>query len=712
MRKLIFLLALAFLLLFAITFSPASANPAAPVGVIVINGPPTPPGGPGMTRPVVELPEPDPALGVNTLTVPAYDWSFGCSATSGAMIAAYYDRNGYPELYTGPSNGGVMPLDSSIWPRWTDGAGKTYGQCPLTASHLGLDGRTTRGSIDDYWVSYNSAAQDPYLTGGWTQHTWGSAIGDYMKTSQSAYSNTDGSTTFYYLPGSAAQLTCAQMLANGWVRDGTLGRKSFYEARGYTVTDCYSQNTDNEVAGGFSYARYKAEIDAGRPVMINVQGHTMVGVGYSDPSTVYLHDTWDYATHSMPWGGSYEGMRMLSVSIVNLEQAVVNGVLSGVVRDASSAAPLNGASIVVSGGGSTTSGSDGAYSLELPGGDYSVTASAAGYLPQTLAVSITNGSTTIRDFSLTPVASLAFDPPSLQATLLRGGLATQSLTLSNNGAAPLNWQLQEQPGGYLAPDGPSLDLSWLSENPSEGSLAAFDSLVVEVAFDASAVAESGLYTATLHILSNDPALPDLSLPISMQVLEPGELLYLPLALRLDVASPETICNGDFEQGPTCWTEYSNHGWPLIIDSEFPEGVAPHSGDWLVWLGGAYDEISYIQQQVSVPAGSPYLAYFHWIASEDFCGYDFGGVFVNSTLVEVYDLCANTSTGGWVKRVVDLSDFTGQTITLQMRAEMDGLLNSNLFIDDVAFQSNPLAPQQLFTPLFDFGGLWAAERQSR
>lgn len=46
----------------------------------------------------------------------------------------------------------------------------------------------------------------------------------------------------------------------------------------------------------------------------------MVGVGYDDiGNTVYLHDTWDYDTHSMTWGGSYLDMEMNSVSIVHLE---------------------------------------------------------------------------------------------------------------------------------------------------------------------------------------------------------------------------------------------------------------------------------------------------------------------------------------------------------------------------------------------------------
>jgi len=58
--------------------------------------------------------------------------------------------------------------------------------------------------------------------------------------------------------------------------DGTYGRKLFYEARGYTVTDCYSQSTDNIIAGGFSFSQFMAEIDAGRPVMLNLDGHTVV----------------------------------------------------------------------------------------------------------------------------------------------------------------------------------------------------------------------------------------------------------------------------------------------------------------------------------------------------------------------------------------------------------------------------------------------------
>ena len=111
--------------------------------------------------------------------------------------------------------------------------------------------------------------------------------------------------------------------------DGTLGRKQFYEARGYTVTECYNQNTNNN-AGGFTLGDFQAEIDAGHPVMLNLAGHTVVGFGYSG-STIYLRDTWSSDpnyTPTMTWDENptypdtgEQVMTLLSVSVVHLDAA-------------------------------------------------------------------------------------------------------------------------------------------------------------------------------------------------------------------------------------------------------------------------------------------------------------------------------------------------------------------------------------------------------
>jgi hypothetical protein len=247
---------------------------------------------------------------------PSFSWVFGCSAVSGAMITTYYDRNGFPNMYSGPTNGGVFPLTDTGFGTWRDSTNEAYPNNPLVASKSGLDGHSGRGSIEDYWVPVDSSAPDPYITGGWTQHLWGNSIGDYMKTSQSAFGNVDGSTAFYTWTNSPEKLTCAKMSVEN-LPDGTLGIRDFFQARGYLVSECYNQKTDNN-NGGFSLVDFKRYIDSGHPVLINLEGHSIVGYGYSG-STIYIRDTWSSnvnETFTMPWGGSYEGMQMQSVSVV------------------------------------------------------------------------------------------------------------------------------------------------------------------------------------------------------------------------------------------------------------------------------------------------------------------------------------------------------------------------------------------------------------
>jgi hypothetical protein len=153
-----------------------------------------------------------------------------------------------------------------------------------------------------------------------------------------------------------------------------------------------------------------------------------------------------------------------------------------------------------------------------------------------------------------------------------------------------------------------------------------------------------------------------------------------------------LLNGDFEDGSGVgWAEYSDHGWQIILHrDDLPEGLDPHSGDWAAWLGGDFEDLSWVAQEVTVQSGSAYLVFWTWIASLDDCGYDHGGVVVNShTVVDVFDLCYDENTWGWVRRSVDLTDYAGQTITFDIRAETDEAYNSNLFVDDVSFAAGRL-----------------------
>jgi hypothetical protein len=276
------------------------------INMVIVPGRP-----PAIKAEVVQVPDPRTSEAINVLpNVPALDWSYGCSATSAAMIAGHYDNTDYPNMYAGPTNSGVFPMDNSIW---------GPGECPLSATHMGYDGRAIRGHVDDYWVAYGDTGEDPFMTGGWTEHTHGDCTADYMGTNQYNFNNSDGSTRFFhYNDGSPLHNYTG---AEPDYRDGCHGFRLFLESRGYTVNNNYTQLIHGWQGNtlGFTFDQFTAEIDAGRPVMIHVEGHTMVGYGYNDTDqTVYIHDTWDYSDHSMTWGGSYEGMAHYGVSVFEL----------------------------------------------------------------------------------------------------------------------------------------------------------------------------------------------------------------------------------------------------------------------------------------------------------------------------------------------------------------------------------------------------------
>ncbi len=291
---------------------------------ITVNGKPQ-----ETTAEAVDNPEPNVQMGINALSdVPAFDWSYGCSATSAAMLVGYYDRTGYSNMYTGPTNGGVCPLNNSIW---------GSGECPLSATHQGTDNRTSKGHVDDYWIAYGNSGPDPYITGGWTEHTQGDCTGDFMGTNQSKFGNSDGATTFYFYTNGDP---LSDYAGSGSVRDGCHGLRLFAESRGYTVVADFSQYIKGEGSDpnkGFTFSDFTAEIDAGRPVLIQVSGHTMIGYGYNTTGEIiYVHDTWDYSNHTMTWGGTYSGLQQYGVTVLRLASASASP--SVTTNDASSVA--------------------------------------------------------------------------------------------------------------------------------------------------------------------------------------------------------------------------------------------------------------------------------------------------------------------------------------------------------------------------------------
>ncbi len=266
------------------------------------------------SEPPVVLPASVGPAAINVLTgVPALDWCYGCSATAAAMMFGYYDNlAGIDNMYAGPTNGGVFPMTNAAW---------GYGECPLSATHMGYDDRTTRGHVDDYWIAYGDPGPDPFITNGWVEHIHADCTADFMGTSQSNFNAPDGATYFFYNEDGSPLSDYTGSEPD--YRDGCHGMRLFAESRGYSVAENFTQLILNSTFGnteqGFTFEDFQAEIDAGRPVKLSVTGHSMLGFGYdTDTGDMYIHDTWDHSDHTMPWAGIYSDMQHYAVTVIQL----------------------------------------------------------------------------------------------------------------------------------------------------------------------------------------------------------------------------------------------------------------------------------------------------------------------------------------------------------------------------------------------------------
>ncbi len=178
--------------------------------------------------------------------------------------------------------------------------------------------------------------------------------------------------------------------------------------------------------------------------------------------------------------------------------------------------------------------------------------------------------------------------------------------------------------------------------------------------------------------------------ISTTALVFSNTFYMPI-IYMASNPPIPIANGDFESGPAVWASTSAQGRILIVPSSVLTAaqVAPHSGQWAAWLGGAFTETASLQQTLLVPPSAPYLAYWQWVDSaEAACYFDLASWWVNGGVADSYGLCLSANTHGWVRRVLNLNASAGSLLALKLQVQTDSSVASNLFVDDFTFQSTP------------------------
>lgn len=129
--------------------------------------------------------------------------------------------------------------------------------------------------------------------------------------------------------------------------------------------------------------------------------YSMMAVDPVDDCTFWYTQEYVQTTGTNTWKTRIGAFRFPTCT----QQA--DGWLQGVVRDANTSDPINLAEVEATSPPtltlSTLTAGNGAYSLQVPVGAYTVTASAYGYMPQTVSdVQVLSGTITTQDFDLTP----------------------------------------------------------------------------------------------------------------------------------------------------------------------------------------------------------------------------------------------------------------------------------------------------------------------
>lgn len=510
----------------------------------------------------------------------------------------------------------------------------------FSAGNSGLQGCSSLGSPGDYQESFASAAHDNSRNiASFSSRGPSAQFGDTPYTKPnisapgvgiwSAYPTTKSPSTWALMSGtSMASPHTAGAVALLWSCNPAL--KGQIDA----TFKALQNNADATPAG-----------TCGAPA--NGQGNYTYGYGYLD---------------------------VLSAGSVTCNGPI--GTLNGHVYD-KDANPIGGAILTATSDGTGNhiqgfTNPSGLYTINLLAGKYTVSAMKGGYSFQSNPeIVVTQGITTTLNFTLT-LAKPFFLP------VIFRNLPNQNPTdilLSNSNI------MESQPTNTLVGNLSTTD-------PDSGNTFSYNLVSGSGDSNNGSFNISGNQLRTSEVFDYETKN---SYSIRIRTTDQEGLSFEKIfIITITPFSANPIGNGDFEQGRgVAWTEYSKRGYELILQ---PPNliVKPYDGTWAVWLGGVNNEISYIQQQIIIPAANPYLSYWHWIASADGCNHDVGGLLVNGTAVDTYWLCIVNNTYGWVQKVVNLSAYAGQSVSIQIRAECNGIFNSNLFIDHVSFQSTPMS----------------------
>ena len=290
-------------------------------------------------------------------TMPEAEYMYGCTPTAVGMILGYYDLYGYD----GADFSDIIPGDVVQKSRGTDGSiynmnefDTALGNAIASEDYVyrffsrdsinlivssGYKNCTPTTPEEELEYSFEDTDDGPVLrTDCWN------CIADYIGTGQ-YWRGANNLTTYL------GEMTLEKAVNNTSTvtsSSGEIERKVerrfttmlyglylYVEDKGYTLDWEHTAYYHTDTNGGtFTFEDFKAEIDAGRPVLISITQHSMVGYGYNAATGEIIFDDDYRANQRMYWNGTYryadEDRVIQGMTVIRLVKPET-GVFSGYV---------------------------------------------------------------------------------------------------------------------------------------------------------------------------------------------------------------------------------------------------------------------------------------------------------------------------------------------------------------------------------------------
>ena len=263
--------------------------------------------------------------------LPRARYMYGCCPTSVAMLLGYYDLYGYRgkdfsaliegdvELNARGSGDKIYVMDDfdSVLGKATatkDFVYRFFSHDPIDVIIKAPDEATPTTPAEELPYSFvNEGAGPEIRTDDWN------CLADYLGTGQFWRGTDEVFMTNYRIDTMLEQYlydedtetitdedTGVKRTIESRYKDYQYGLYLYVQDKGYSL-DMKVTATHNvdAIGGDFTFEDYMREIDAGRPVLVMIEGHVMTGYGYNAETKEIIFDDC-YIEGRMAWDGTYD----------------------------------------------------------------------------------------------------------------------------------------------------------------------------------------------------------------------------------------------------------------------------------------------------------------------------------------------------------------------------------------------------------------------